>query len=135
MARTPRVIAAQNKERMKMKRKKTEVSLPIEKKNEEDLFHKLLNLNHDLATVKKQTAKMQIDLSTMLKMNNNIAKLSKEISIIQNDLSDVLSKWEESIPRTVPNKKMRNELTDLSSSSESDSSDSEGSKEKVLQKK
>ena len=78
MARTPQVIAAQNKERMKMKRKKPEVSLPIEQKNKEDLFHKLLNLNHDLATVKKQTAKMQIDLSTMLKMNNNIAKLSKE---------------------------------------------------------
>ena len=110
----------------------------IEQKNEENLFHKLLNLNHDLANVKKHTAKMQIDLSIMLKMNNNIAKLSKEISIIQNDLSDVLSKWEESIPRTVPNKKTRNELTDLSSSSESDSSDSsdsEGSKEKVLQKK
>ena len=132
------VIAAQNKDRMKMKRKNSEVSLLIEQKNEENLFHKLLNLNHDLANVKKQTAKMQIDLSIMLKMNNNIAKLSKEISIIQNDLSEVLSKWEETVPRMVPKKKMRNRLTDLSSSSESDSSDSEdseGSKEKVLPKK
>ena len=38
-------------------------------------------------------------------------------------------------PKNGSEEKMRNELTDLSSSSESDSSDSEGSKEKVLQKK
>ena len=78
---------------------------------------------------------MQIDLSIMLKMNNKIANLSKELSMIQHDLSSVLSKWENSIPKTLPKKKVRNETTDLSSSAESDSSDSEESKEKVLQKK
>ena len=135
MARTPRVIAAQRKERMNLKRKNSEVSLLIDQKDEEDLFDKLLNLNHDIANIKKETAKMQIDLSIMLKMNNKIANLSKELSMIQHDLSSVLSKWENSIPKTLPKKKVRYETTGLSSSAESDSSDSEESKEKVLQKK
>ena len=57
-----------------------------------------------MAKIKKETAKMQIDLSIMLKMNNKIANLSKELSMIQHDLSSVLSKWENSIPKTVTKK-------------------------------
>ena len=54
------VIAAQNKDRMKMKRKNSEVSLLIEQKNEENLFHKLLNLNHDLANVKNKRRRCRL---------------------------------------------------------------------------
>ena len=41
--------------------------------NKVEVFNKLLNLNKDLAKIKKKTAKMQIDLSIMLKINNEIA--------------------------------------------------------------
>ena len=47
--------------------------MQINQINEVDLFDKLVNLNHDLAKIKKKTAKMQIDLSIMLKINNEIA--------------------------------------------------------------
>ena len=49
---------------------------------------------------------MQIDLSIMLKMNNKIANLSKELSMIHHDLSSVLSKREDSIPKTLQKEKL-----------------------------
>ena len=51
MARTPKVIAAQRAVRLERKRKSSEVSMQIDHKNEEDLFVKLLNLNHDIANI------------------------------------------------------------------------------------
>ena len=112
---------------MERKRLSSEVAMKSAE-NIVEVFNMLLNLNQDLAKLKKKTAKIHIDLAIILKMNNEIATLSKEVSMIQRDLFSVLSKWENSIEKSSKRSKVGNDTTSKSSSSDSVRSHSEESK-------
>ena len=89
MTRTPQVIAAQQTERRNNKRKSAQVATQSDENNEE-VFHKLLNKNHNLAKIAIKISKIQIGLSNIFKMNQEILTLAKEVSMIKCDPSFVL---------------------------------------------
>ena len=126
MARTPEFIAAQQTERRNNKRKSAQVATQSDENNEE-VFHKLLNMSHNLAKIATNTSKIQIDLSNILKMNQEISTLAKKDLIIKCNLSCVLSNLEESMSQPCRRKRVRFDTLSNSSSSESVSSGTEHS--------